>query len=101
MHKVKEWTQFSATIVESQKEARTNADVLQNLFVGIENLGENFKNMQEEMIAWQTSYQNAEGEYRRMNEELLQEIPLSAPVEVRPEIADSPPVVSLPSVPTS
>ena len=55
--------QISATIVESQKEAQTNADVLQNLLVGIENLGENFKNMQEEMVAWQTGYQNAEGEY--------------------------------------
>ena len=93
--------QLSATVVESQKEARTNADVLQNLLVGIENLGENFKNMQEEMVAWQTSYQNAEGEYQRMNEELLQEIPLLAPAEVRPEIAVTSPVVSVPAISTS
>ena len=64
--------------------------------MGIENLGENFKNMQEEMVTWQTGYQNAEGEYQRMNEELFQEIPLSAPAEVRPEIAVTPPVVSVP-----
>ena len=48
--------QLFATVLESQKEARTNADVLQNLLVGIEKLGENFKNMQEEMVAWQISY---------------------------------------------
>ena len=36
-----------------------------------------------------------------MNEELLQEIPLSAPAEVRPKIAVAPPVVSVPAVPTS
>ena len=54
--------------------------------------------MQEEMVAWQTSYQNAEGEYQRMNEELLQEISLSAPAESRPVTS---PVVSIPTVPTS
>ena len=67
--------QLSATVVESQKSAQTNSEVLQNLLVGIENLGENFKTMQAEMIAWQSDYHHAEGEYQRMNEELLQEIP--------------------------
>ena len=55
--------QLSAIVVESCKEAQNNAEVLQDLLVGIENLGENFKNMQEEMVTWQSSYQNAEGEY--------------------------------------
>ena len=86
--------QLSATVVESCKEAQTNAKVLQNLLVGIENLGANFKNMQEEMVTWQTGYQNAEGEYHRMNEELLQETPLSPPANVRPEHAVNPPVFS-------
>ena len=72
--------------------------MLQNLLVGIENLGENFKNMQEEMVAWHTSYQNSEGEYHCMNEELLQEIPLSAPVESRPVTS---PIVFVPTAPTS
>ena len=76
--------QLSATAVESRKEAQTNAEVLQNLLVGIENLGDNFKHMQEKMVTWQTSYQNAEEEYHTMNEALLQEIPLSAPADVRP-----------------
>ena len=92
---------LSTAVTESQKEAQNNAEVLQNLLVGIENLGENFKCMQEEIVAWQTSSQNAEGEYQRMNEELLQEIPLSAPAEVRPEIAVTSPVVSVPAVSTS
>ena len=75
--------------------------MLQNLLVGIENLGENFKNMQEEMAAWQTSHQKSEGEYQRMNEELLKEIPLSAPAEVRPEIVVTPQVVFVPAASTS
>ena len=71
--------QLSATVVESRKEAQINAEMLQNLLVGIESLGESFKNMQEEMVTWQTSHQNTDEEYRTMNEELLQEIPLLAP----------------------
>ena len=50
----------------------------------MENLGENVKNMQEEMVAWQSGYQDAEREYKKMNEQLLQEAPLPAPA-VRPE----------------
>ena len=42
---------LSDVVLESRKEAQTNADTLHNLLVGIENLGENVKNMQEEMIA--------------------------------------------------
>ena len=93
--------QLSATVVESRKEAQTNAEVLQNLLVGIENLGANFKHMQEKMVTWQTSYQNAEEEYHCMNEEILQEIPLSAPANVRPEHAVNPPVFSSPLVSTA
>ena len=36
-----------------------------------------------------------------MNEQLLQEVPLLAPAEVRPIGAVNPPVVSMPSVTTS
>ena len=60
--------QLAATVVESQKSAQTNSEVLQNLLIGIENLGENCKTMQAEMNAWQSEYQHAEGEYQRMNE---------------------------------
>ena len=78
---------LSDVVLESRKDTQTNADTLHNLLVGIENLGENVKNMQEEMIAWQAGYQEAEREY----EELLQEVPLPAPA-VRPQgIVNSPP----------
>ena len=89
--------QLSATVVESQKSAQTNSEVLQNLLVGIENLGENFKAMQAEMIAWQSDYHHAEGEYQRMNEKLLQEIPLASQAETRPEPVN-PPAISFPPV---
>ena len=36
-----------------------------------------------------------------MNEQLMQEVPLSAPAEIRPEGAVNPPVVSIPPVTTS
>ena len=87
--------QLASTVVESQKSAQTNSEVLQNLPVGIENLGENFKTMQSEIIAWQTEYHDAEGEYQRMNEELLQEVPLASQAELRPESVN-PPAVSFP-----
>ena len=37
---------LSETVLESRKEAQTNADTLKDPLVGIENLGENFKTMQ-------------------------------------------------------
>ena len=91
---------LSDVVLESRKDTQTNADTLHNLLVGIENLGENVKNMQEEMIAWQAGYQEAEREYQNMNEELLQEVPLPAPA-VRPQgVVNSSPV-SVPPVQTS
>ena len=53
--------------------------------------------MQAEMIAWQSDYHHAEGEYQRMNEELLQEVPLASQAESRPESVN-PPAVSFPPV---
>ena len=68
--------QLSETVLESQKATQTNAEPLHSLLVGIENLGDNFKKMQEDMVAWQSGYQDAEREYQNMNETLLQEVPL-------------------------
>ena len=53
--------------------------------------------MQAEMTAWQDEYQNAEGEYQRMNAELLQEVPLASEVGLRP-VTENPPTVSFPPV---
>ena len=61
-------TKLSDTVFESQKVAQTNAETLHSLLVSIENLGENVKNMQEEMVAWQSGFQDAEREYQNMNE---------------------------------
>ena len=69
--------------------------MLQTLLVGIENMGENFKKLQEDMVNWQSDYQNAEREYAQMNEGLLQEVPLSVPGVTRPETAVIPPIVSV------
>ena len=91
---------LSDVVLESRKDTQTNADTLHNLLVGIENLGENVKNMQEEMIAWQAGYQEAEREYENMNEELLQEVPLPA-LAVRPQGVVNPSPVSVPPVQTS
>ena len=90
-------TKMSNTVLESQKAAQTNAETLHSLLVSIENLGENVKNMQEEMVACQSGYQDAEREYKKMNEQLLQEAPLPAPA-VRPEGSVNPPIVSIPPV---
>ena len=43
--------QLSETVLESQKATQTNAETLHSLLVGIENLGDNFKKMQEDMVA--------------------------------------------------
>ena len=85
---------------ESQKSAQSNAEMSQTLLVGIENMGENFKKLQEDMVNWQSDYQNAEREYAQMNEDLLQEVSLSVPAVTRPETTAIPPVVSLPQVAT-
>ena len=79
---------------------KNNAEMLQTLLVGIENMGENAKKLQEVMVNWQSDYQNAEREYEKMNEDLLQEVSLSVPAVTRPENAANPPIVSLPQVST-
>ena len=42
---------LSETVLESQKATHTNAETLHSLLVGIENLGDNLKKMQEDMVA--------------------------------------------------
>ena len=59
---------LSETVLEGQKATQTNVETLNSLLVGIENLGNNFKKMQEDMVAWQAGYHEAEREYQEMNE---------------------------------
>ena len=54
---------LSEIVLEGQKATQTNVDTLNSLLVGIENLGEIFKKMQEHMVAWQAGYREAEKEY--------------------------------------
>ena len=56
---------------ESQESAQNNAEMLQTVLVGIENMGENVKKLQEDMVTWLSDYQNAERAYEQMNKDLL------------------------------
>ena len=65
------------SVQKAQRAAEENAELLQNLLVGVENMGENLKNFREE-------FQNAERDYEVVNEELLTEVPLSLPAVSEP-----------------
>ena len=67
---------LSNAILDQQKSLQSNAEMLHGVLTGVENLGENVKNLHEEMVAWQTEYQEEEEAHKAMNEQLLQEFPL-------------------------
>ena len=86
---------------KAQKIAEENAEFLQGLLVGVENLGENLKQFREEMEGWKSAeLQNAEREHEAVNEELLAEVSLSVPAITEPlQIAIIP--VSAPQFPVN
>ena len=84
---------LSTAILEQQKSLQSNNETLHSVLTGVENLGENVKNLQEEMVTWQTEYQEGEAYYDKMNEQLLQEVPL-APVNKEPTVKMNPPEVT-------
>ena len=93
--------QLSDSVKQSQKTAQDNAEMLQTILVGMENLGENFKQLQENMDYWQMPENpNVEAEHQRLNEELLKEVPLSVPVTLGPMTENASPVISFPQVVT-
>ena len=56
--------QLSQSVSESQKTAQANADLMQTLLVGMENLGEHFKQLQADLEHWKSpAYQEAQSEY--------------------------------------
>ena len=66
---------LSESVMKSQKTAQYNADLMQTLLVGMENLCENFKQLRENMDYWQIPENpNVEAEHQRLNEELLKEV---------------------------
>ena len=88
-------------MIQSQKTAQDTAEMLQTILVGMENLGENFKQLQENMDYWQMPENpNVEAEHQRLNEELLKEVPLSIPVTLGPMTENASPIISFPQVVT-
>ena len=65
---------------KSQKATEDNTEMLQNLLIGIENMGDNLKQFREEMEGWKTTkLQNAEREFEEAEQEMLTEVSLSVP----------------------
>ena len=63
------------SVIQSQKTAQDNAEMLQTILVGMENLGENFKQLQENMDYWQMPENpTVEAEHQRLNEDFLKEV---------------------------
>ena len=61
---------MSENIQNQQKIAEDNAELLQNLLVGVENMGDNLKQFREEMEGWKsTDLQNAEREFEETSQE--------------------------------
>ena len=59
---------LSENIEKQQNPAQDNAELLQNLLIGVKNLGHNLQHIQKEMEFWKTSeFQEAEEEYAEMN----------------------------------
>ena len=57
---------LSEFVEKQQKTREDNAKVLQNLLIGVENLGDNLKHIQKEMEFWKTAeFQEAEEEYAK------------------------------------
>ena len=91
--------QLSESVNESKKTAQANAELMKTLLVGMENLGEHFKQLQADLEHWKSpAYQEAEREYEEMNQNLLQEVSLSVPAVLEPANAAIPPNVSIPPV---
>ena len=75
--------------------------MLQTILVGMEHLGENFKQLQENINYWKMPENpNVEVEHQRLNEELLKEVPLSIPVTLGPMTENASPIISFRQVVT-
>ena len=70
---------------KAQKIVEANAEFLQSLLVGVENMGGNLKKFREKMEGWKSAeFQNAERAYAAVNEELLTEVSISVPAVIDP-----------------
>ena len=92
---------LTESVIQSQKTAQDTAEMLQTILLGMKNLGENFKQLQENMDYWKMPENpNVEAEHQRLNEELLKAVPLSIPVTLGPMTENASPVISFPQVVT-
>ena len=90
---------LSKSVIESQKNIKDTTKTMQPILVGMENLGENFKQLQESLDCWQLPENpEAEAEHQRLNAELLKEVSLSVPAISGSMEVDVNPVVSYPQV---
>ena len=84
--------EISESVNKSQKTEEENAEMLQNLLIGIENMGDNLKNIQKEMDYWRNpEVWEAEREYAEIEQQLLTEVPTPNPVSTGPNGANIPP----------
>ena len=90
---------LSESVIELQKNVKDTAETVQTILVGMENLGENFKQLQESLDCWKPPENpKAEAEHQRLNAELLKEVSLSVRTISGSMEVDVNPVVSYPWV---
>ena len=92
---------LTESVHKVQKDTVNNADTLQTLLISMENLGENFKELRDGMLAANIAAQQMEiegdEEHDELNAELLKEV--SLPLTVAPEPISFVPVSGLPFMP--
>ena len=89
--------QLSDSVNQSPKIAQDAAELMQTLLVGMENLGEHFKQLQADLEQWKSpAYKEAEREYAELNQNLLQEVSLTVSIVMEPPNVASSPKVNTP-----
>ena len=79
----------SETVNETQKIAQETAELLHNLLVGMENLGENVKQLREEVNNW------GEPEGQEILDDLMKEVPMISSTPEQPQVSNQTPTVNL------
>ena len=83
---------LSVALEDQKKNFVDNSGLLKDLLVGIENLGENLKSINQELDSWSNpEVQEAEREYAEVERQLLAEVPISNPVSAGPSGTNTPP----------
>ena len=80
---------MSETVIEAQKTVQETAELLHNLLVGMENLGENVKQLREEVNNW------GEPEGQEILDDLMKEVPLISSASEQPQVSSQTPAVNL------